>query len=141
METPVLEKAAAKTEAELIETVANIQDAERSLLFGQRAIKAGMPALAAACEERAKALTPIKPPRGRNRSPSKRQRSTRVSSYPQDDVAVALRARARPSAGQGFPWSIAGSPVFVPGVLAPAFKPVTVTLSEGWQRLTRTCPK
>jgi hypothetical protein len=53
-------KGRAKTEAELIATVANIQDAERSLLFAQLAIKAGMPALAAACGERAKALTPIK---------------------------------------------------------------------------------
>jgi len=61
MEKPATEKPPAKTEAELIATVANIQDAERSLLFAQRAIKAGMPALAAACEERAKALTPIKP--------------------------------------------------------------------------------
>jgi hypothetical protein len=65
METPVVEKAPAKTEAELIATVANIQDAERSLLFAQRAIKAGMPALAAACEERAKALTPTKPARAK----------------------------------------------------------------------------
>jgi hypothetical protein len=63
MEEPATEKAPAKTEAELIATVANIQDAERSLLFAERAIKAGMPALAAACEERAKALTPIKPSR------------------------------------------------------------------------------
>jgi hypothetical protein len=67
METPVVEKAPAKTEAELIATVANIQDAERSLLFAQRATKAGMPALAAACEERAKALTPIKPPRAKKK--------------------------------------------------------------------------
>ena len=65
MEKPAIEKPAAKTEAELIATVANIQDAERSLLFAQRAIKAGMPALAAACGERAKALTPIKPPRAK----------------------------------------------------------------------------
>jgi hypothetical protein len=49
METPVVEKAPSKTEAELIATVANIQDVERSLLFAQRAIKAGIPALAAAC--------------------------------------------------------------------------------------------
>jgi hypothetical protein len=67
MEKPATEKAPAKTEAELIATVANIQDAERSLLFAQRAIKAGMPALAAACEERAKALTPIKPPRAKKK--------------------------------------------------------------------------
>jgi hypothetical protein len=71
METPVVEKAPAKTEAELIATVANIQDAERSLLFAQRAIKAGMPALAAACGERAKALTPIKPPRAKKPEPIK----------------------------------------------------------------------
>jgi hypothetical protein len=69
METPVVEKPPAKTEAELIATVAHIQDAERSLLFAQRAIKAGMPALAAACEERAKALTPIKPPRAKKPRP------------------------------------------------------------------------
>ncbi len=67
VEKPAGEKAPAKTEAELIATVANIQDAERSLLFAQRAIKAGMPALAAACEERAKALTPIKPPRAKKK--------------------------------------------------------------------------
>jgi hypothetical protein len=67
METPIVEKAPPKTEAELIATVANIQDAERSLLFAQRATKAGMPALAAACEERAKALTPIKPPRAKRK--------------------------------------------------------------------------
>jgi hypothetical protein len=71
METPVAEKAPAKTEAELIATVANIQDAESSLLFAQRAIKAGMPALAAACEERAKALTPIKSPRAKKPQPIK----------------------------------------------------------------------
>ena len=67
METPVLEKKPAKTEAELIATVANIQDAERCLLFAQRATNAGMPALAAACEERAKALTPVKPPRAKRK--------------------------------------------------------------------------
>jgi hypothetical protein len=60
---PAAEKLPAKTEAELIATVANIQDAEGSLLFAQRALKAGMPALAAACEERAKTLKPIKPVR------------------------------------------------------------------------------
>jgi len=49
-----------KTEAELIATVANIPDAERCLLFAQRATKGGMPALAAACEERAKTLKPFK---------------------------------------------------------------------------------
>jgi hypothetical protein len=71
METPVVEKAPTKTEAELIATVANIQDAERSLLFAQRAIKFGMPALAAACKARAKALTPIKPPRAKKPEPIK----------------------------------------------------------------------
>jgi len=64
---PAEEKPPAKTEAELIATVANIQDAERSLLFGQRALKAGMPALAAACEERAKTLTPAKPARAKKK--------------------------------------------------------------------------
>jgi len=63
--TPAAEKPPAKTEAELIATVANIQDAEASLLFAQRAIKAGMPELAAACEERAKTLKPIKPTRAK----------------------------------------------------------------------------
>jgi hypothetical protein len=67
MEAPAIEKAPPKTEAELIATVANIQEAERSLLFAQRAINAGMPALAAACEERAKALTPIRPPRAKKK--------------------------------------------------------------------------
>jgi len=66
--TPAEEKPPAKTEAELIATVANIQDAEGSLLFAQRARKAGMPALAVACEERAKALTPIKPARAKKKS-------------------------------------------------------------------------
>src|SRR5271166_839503 len=64
---PAVEKTPAKTEAELIATVANIQDAEASLLFAQRAIKAGMPALAAACEERAKILKPIKAPRAKKK--------------------------------------------------------------------------
>jgi hypothetical protein len=63
------ENSPAKTEAELIATVANIQDAEGSLLFAQRALKAGMPALAAACEERAKALTPIRPARAKKQKP------------------------------------------------------------------------
>ena len=58
--TPAAEKTPAKTEAELIATVANIQDAEASLLFAHRALKAGMPKLAAACEERAKALKPTR---------------------------------------------------------------------------------
>jgi hypothetical protein len=53
---PGLKKPPAKTEAELIVTVANIQDAAGSLLFAQRARKAGMAALAVACEERAKEL-------------------------------------------------------------------------------------
>ena len=65
--TTAMAKAPAKTEAELIATVANIQDADRSLLFAQRAVEAGMPALAAACEERAKARTPIKPPRAKKK--------------------------------------------------------------------------
>jgi hypothetical protein len=65
---PVEEKRPAKTEAELIATVANIQDAEGSLLFAQRALKAGMPGLAAACEERARMLTPAKPPRVKKKS-------------------------------------------------------------------------
>jgi hypothetical protein len=42
---------------------------------------------------------------------------------------------------QGFPWSIPGWPVPGPGVFGRAFQPVTVTLSEERQRLTRTCPK
>jgi hypothetical protein len=67
MEKPAIEKAPPKTEAELIATVPNIQDAAGCLLFAQRAIKAGMPALAAACEERAKALTPAKPSRAKKK--------------------------------------------------------------------------
>ncbi|MDR3570971.1 MAG: hypothetical protein P4L81_02100 [Candidatus Pacebacteria bacterium] len=55
-----MEKIKPKSEAELIATVAKIQDAESCILFGQRALKAGMIALAAACEERAKALKPNK---------------------------------------------------------------------------------
>jgi len=63
--TSAAEKPPAKTEAELIATVANIQDAEASLLFAHRALKAGMPELAAACEERAKALKPVKAARAK----------------------------------------------------------------------------
>lgn len=50
----------AKTEAELIATVANLQDAGACLIFAERARAAGMPALVAACEERAKALKPLR---------------------------------------------------------------------------------
>ena len=67
---PAEEKPPAKTEAELIVTVANIQEAERALLFAERALKAGMPSLAAACEERAKILAPIKPARAKKPKPS-----------------------------------------------------------------------
>jgi hypothetical protein len=48
---------------------------------------------------------------------------------------------ARPSDGQGVFWSIAGWPGPGSGVLDRAFNPVAVTLSEGRQRSTRTCPK
>jgi hypothetical protein len=51
-----------KTEAELIATVANIHDAKRCLLFAERAMKEGMPSLAAACEQRAKTLRSFKAP-------------------------------------------------------------------------------
>jgi hypothetical protein len=54
-----MEEKRTKTEAELIATVANIHDAKRCLLFAERAMKKGMPALAAACEERAKTLKPV----------------------------------------------------------------------------------
>jgi hypothetical protein len=50
----------AKTEAELIATVANLQDAGACLIFAERARAADMPALVAACEERAKALKPLR---------------------------------------------------------------------------------
>jgi hypothetical protein len=50
----------AKTEAELIATVANLQDAGACLIFAERARTAGMPALVTACEERAKALKPLR---------------------------------------------------------------------------------
>ena len=50
----------AKTEAELVATVVNLQDARACLIFAERARAAGMPALAAACEERAKALKPLR---------------------------------------------------------------------------------
>jgi hypothetical protein len=55
-----MEKQPTKTEAELIATVADIPDAEGCLRFAQRAMKKGMPALAAACEERAKILKPLR---------------------------------------------------------------------------------
>ena len=55
-----MEKQRTRTEAELIATVANIHDADRCLLFAQRALKQGMTALAAACEDRAKTLKPLK---------------------------------------------------------------------------------
>jgi hypothetical protein len=57
-----MEKKRTKTETELIATVAKIHDVEACLLYAQRAMKAGMPALAAACEGRAKALKPFKAP-------------------------------------------------------------------------------
>jgi hypothetical protein len=57
-----METKRAKTEAELIATVPGIPDAEGCLLFAQRARNAGMLALAAACEERAKTLKPFKAP-------------------------------------------------------------------------------
>jgi hypothetical protein len=50
----------AKTEAELIATVPNLKDAGACLIFAERARAAGMPALVAACEERAKALKPLR---------------------------------------------------------------------------------
>ena len=67
MEKLATEKSPPKTEAELIASVANIQDVAGCLLFAQRAVKAGMPALAATCEERAKALTPVKPSRAKKK--------------------------------------------------------------------------
>ena len=57
-----MEQKRTKSEAELIATVANIHDAEACLLFAQRAMKEGMPALATACTERANALKPFKAP-------------------------------------------------------------------------------
>lgn len=48
-----------KTEAELIATVANLNDAGACSIFAERARAAGMLALAAACEERAKVLKPV----------------------------------------------------------------------------------
>jgi hypothetical protein len=64
-----METKGTKTEAELIATVANIHDAKRCLLFAERAMKAGMPALAAACEERAKTLKPFKVPSAKKTKP------------------------------------------------------------------------
>lgn len=55
-----------KTESELITTVANITDLEGCRRFGQRANEAGMAALAAACEERAKTLGGVKASRTKN---------------------------------------------------------------------------
>jgi hypothetical protein len=80
--TPAAEKPPAKTEAELIATVANIQDAEASLLFARRAIKAGMPKLAAACEERAKTLKPIKPTRAKKPPSTAREPTAEVREFP-----------------------------------------------------------
>ena len=57
-----MEKKPAKTEAELIATVVNIPDAAGCLRFAERAMRKGMPALAAACKERAKTLKPSKDP-------------------------------------------------------------------------------
>src|SRR4051794_3472847 len=51
----------AKTEAELIATVANLKDAAACLISAECARAAGMPALVAACEERAKVLRALKP--------------------------------------------------------------------------------
>jgi hypothetical protein len=80
--TPTAEKPPAKTEAELIATVANIQDAEASLLFARRAIKAGMPELAAACEERAKALKPLKPTRAKKPPSTAGEPAAEVREFP-----------------------------------------------------------
>ena len=79
--TPAAEKPPAKTEAELIATVANIQDAEASLLFADRAIKAGMLELAAACEERAKILKPIKPTRAKKPPSTAREPTATVREF------------------------------------------------------------
>lgn len=79
--TSAAERPPAKTEAELIATVANIQDAEASLLFAQRAIKAAMPGLAAACEERAKILKPIKPTRAKRPPSTAREPTAKVREF------------------------------------------------------------
>ncbi len=55
-----MEKKLTKSEAELIATVANIVDPDACLRFAQRAKDRGMLALAAACEEHAKTLGPVK---------------------------------------------------------------------------------
>jgi hypothetical protein len=68
----------AKTESELIATVPNLKDAGACLIFADRARAAGMSALVAACEERAKALKPVRVPgvkaglwKGARRAPMK----------------------------------------------------------------------
>lgn len=66
-----------KTEDELIATVANIHDADACLRFAQRAMDQGMPALAAACEERAKTLKPLKSPGGK-KTPALRSKAVEV---------------------------------------------------------------
>jgi hypothetical protein len=58
-----MEQKRSKTEAELIATVAKIPDVAGCLRFAERAMNQGMPALAAACEDRAKTLKPFKAPR------------------------------------------------------------------------------
>lgn len=86
--TNAMEKKGTKTEAELIATVANIHDAKRCLLYAQRAMKAGMPTLAAVCEERAKALKHFKVAGGqKTRTPR-----SKVSQVPMKTHIVAEQA-------------------------------------------------
>ena len=72
-----MEKKRTKTEAELITAVANIHDAEACLRYAQRAMEAGMPVLAAACEERAKTLKPFKA-LGVKKTPAPRSKAAKV---------------------------------------------------------------
>src|SRR4051794_2811733 len=65
-----------KSEDELIATVENIVDAERCLLFAQRAMRSNMPALAAVCEARAKLLKPPRAGKATLRSAHARQLKT-----------------------------------------------------------------
>ncbi len=81
----------AKTEAELISVARNMHEVEACLRFGQRAKIAGMPALAAACEERAKALRPIKEPGVRNASkPRSPAAATPLKSLAAAEKALAI---------------------------------------------------
>jgi hypothetical protein len=80
-----------KTEAERIAGVANVPDAESCLRYAQRAREAGMPALAAACEERANTLKPARSSAaGRTRMPPGEVVKARMKTQAVAEQALAM---------------------------------------------------